>query len=495
MLCQTPKKINIHFSLQSRLILYVILWLTLLMLVITYTGIRRESQDILGQMQKDGMALANAYALSAENAILVKAGLGRVTGEASRTKGVKYLKIIDRNNRVIGHTDVTQIGYTDFDPLYDKALTSPITAVEKGKNPLTLIDKALDGKEIFRVIVPLVLLDQVVGVLEVGLDTRGIAEAIRRTNNQSVVIAALAFLCGGAYIWFFARSFTRPVKELVIAAERIADGDFASRIKVNSRDEVGHLALSFNYMTEKLSLNMENLRRTNLRLEEDAALIEKLHSFNENILNSITSGVLTVDLELYITTFNQAGTAILGLAREQVIGKRVDDVFPEASAFNAVLKEAVAARLVYHNKELAVTGSAAREILLIINTALLYDQNLEIIGIAVTFEDNTEVRQLQKRINESEKLAAMGGLAAGFAHEVRNPLGAIKTSAQFLKDKTANDDFRYRFTELITREVERLDQLVERLLNFTRPTVKDFQYEDINLLIDADVKYSNIEGQ
>ena len=84
-------------SLQTRLIIYTVIILSLLMVVTTYLGIKRESQSIFNQMQKDGIALAKSYALGAENALLLqRAGLSRVSGEASRTKGIEFLQIVDR---------------------------------------------------------------------------------------------------------------------------------------------------------------------------------------------------------------------------------------------------------------------------------------------------------------------------------------------------------------------------------------------------------------
>ncbi len=471
-------------GLEARMIIYIVLLLTILMLITTYMGINRESQGIFDQMQKDGVALARSYALSAENAILLKAGLGRITGAASRTRGIRYLKILDKDRRIIGHTDVTQIGNVDRDLIYQRALNTPITAVEKGKTPITMVDRNRQEGDIFRVIIPLVILDSTAGVLEVGLDMTGISEAVQRTNNQSLVIALAAFLFGGAYIWFFARSLTRPVKGLVAAAERIASGDLDQEITVKTRDEIGHLASSFNHMTRRLREYTGNLKRINAQLEADAATIEKLRRYTENILASIKPGVLTLDLEGRITTLNRSGTEILQLKECDVIGRRITEVFDARERLRSILEEGIISRKLCHGDEISIGEEDGRETLLVLNTAFLYDQNSEIVGLAATFEDITEVRELQKRINESEKLAAMGELAVGIAHEVRNPLGAIKTSAQFLEEKFGPEDIRYRFAKLIVREVERLDQLVERLLNFTRPGEKDFQYEDVNELVE-----------
>jgi len=466
------------------MILSTVLLLALLMIVMTFAGIRRDSQGIFDQMQKDGVALAKSYALSAENALMLHAGLGRLTGEASRTRGIEYLKILDRGSRVIGHTDVSQIGRQDNDPLCRRALKTPITAVEKGKTPITLVDRDSQGREIYRVVIPLVILDSVAGVLEVGLEMTSITGAIARTNNQSLIIATIAMLVGGVCVWLFARSLTRPIKSLVQAAERIAMGDLDSGIRVTTNDEIGHLAESFNYMTGRLREYMGSLKTANAQLEAHANTIDKLRRYTENILASITPGVITTDFAGRITTLNNAGARILQLNVDRAVGQVVNEVLG-AGSFSTVLEQALACQREEYGLEVSLVGPDRKEALLIVNTALIRDHEGSPVGLAVTFEDVTEVRQLQKRIAEAEKLAAMGELVVGIAHEVRNPLGAIKTSAQFLQDKFEPADSRYRFARLIVRETERLNQLVERLLSLARPAMNDLQYENINNLVNA----------
>lgn len=466
--------------LQRQMVIYIVLVLTVLMVLTTLTGIRRERQGIFDQMQKDGVALAKSYALSAENSLLVGAGLGRLTGEASRTRGIEYLKILDRDCRIIGHTDVSQIGRYSSHPLYQKALQSPITAVTGGREPIARVDRVDGGDRVYRVIVPLVILDSVVGLLEVGLDMTGIAQATRRTNFQSLMIALAAVAFGGAYIWFFARSLTRPIRGLVNAAERVASGDLDHEISVRTDDEVGHLAASFNRMTRRLREYTGNLIRINEQLQEHSTTIERLRRHNENILASIRPGVLTVDRAGFITTVNPAGAGILQVD-SNVVGMKYAEVFGPEHPMANLVDQGQAGQL-YHAYEFRLEWPGPRTIMA--NSTFLLDQDRNSIGLVVTLEDITEIRELQRRIQESEKFAAMGELAAGVAHEVRNPLGSVKTCAQFLHGLFDPNDPNIRFTELIIRETDRLNQLVERLLNFTRPSAEDFQYENINELVD-----------
>lgn len=481
-------------SLQTRLITYTVILLSLLMIVTTYLGIKRESRNIFNQMQKDGIALAKAYALGAENALLLqRAGLSRVAGEASRTKGIEYLQIVDKERIVIGHTDISMMGIKIEDPLYTRALQTPINAVERGDKPINLISKNSRGEDIFRVIVPLVTLDSIGGVLEIGLDMTGISGAVKQANYQSLFIALIALLGGIVYILFYARSLTRPIKELADAAGRVASGDLNHTIQVRDKDEIGHLASSFNFMTLKLREYMGDLKKSNEDLEAQVKLVKDLHVYIENILNSITVGILTIDLESNITYLNNAGVKILEMDKTNVIGQKIEEIFKQDHFINTVLHEVMNSNKTYQGHEIKTKRAHGGEVLVNLNTVFLFNQHSDIVGYAVTFENVTEIRQLQKRNQHTQKMAAMGRLAAGIAHEVRNPLGAIKTCAQYLESKSEPEDPKYKFSQLIVREVKRVDQLVERLLNFTRPADWDFQYEDINKLIENAVDLASLK--
>ena len=246
-------------------------------------------------------------------------------------------------------------------------------------------------------------------------------------------------------------------------------------------------------MTLKLREYMGDLKKSNEDLEAQVKLVQDLHVYIENILNSITVGILTIDLESKITYLNNAGKKILELEKTDVVGQSTETIFDKDHFINIVLPEMINSNKTYQGHEIRATKPSKGEVLLSLNTAFLFDQHSDIVGYAFTFEDVTEIRQLQKRIQHTQKMAAMGRLAAGIAHEVRNPLGAIKTCAQYLESKSEPEDPKYKFSQLIVREVKRVDQLVERLLNFTRPADWDFQYEDINKLIENAVDLASLK--
>jgi serine phosphatase RsbU (regulator of sigma subunit) len=268
------QKASIKSSLQTRLIIHIVALLSLTMLVTTYVGIRRESRSIQEQMQKDGIALAMAYGTSIENALLLgSAGLSRLTGVAGRTRGINYLMVVDTTRTIIGHTNVGMIGKAAVhDALLRQALETPITGFEKNKKPTTDIGKDSAGKSVFKVAIPLIALGTVKGALEIELDMTGIADAIAKTNRESLLIALIGIFCAGIYIWIFSLTLTRPIKRLMTAARTVASGDLTQTIPVRGKDEIGHLANSFNYMTEKLRDYTRHLsEQARLQAELDTA--------------------------------------------------------------------------------------------------------------------------------------------------------------------------------------------------------------------------------
>jgi len=479
---KNKKLSHIKYGLQTRLNIYFFIIIFFLMLIITLFSIRLEQKSIYEQMQKDGIALARSYTLSVENALLLKgAGLSRITGEASRTKGIYFLQILDTTYTIIGHTDISQIGAKVYDTLYEKALKTPITALEEGKTPIIRMKMSLKQEKIFCVIMPLVTLSKVIGILEIGLETNAISEVIKKTNQQFIIISCVTIVLGIIFIWIFARSIVKPIQRLSYESQKVASGDLSAEIISNAKDEIGELYNSFNFMRKKLKEYLEDLKNTNLQLKLNIELTERLRFYIENIINSISLGIITIDLDKKVTYLNNIGKKILNLKNIEVIGKVFTDVFNKehflADAFNKLINTSQT----IDSCDIKITDNESKEIIIHLKTALLYDSDGKILGYMAIFEDVTEIRVLQKRIQQTDKITAIGRLSMGIAHEVRNPLSAIKTCAQFLEKsfEIENKDQK-PFAQLIIREAERLDGLIARLLNYAKPAEKDFQYINVN---------------
>jgi signal transduction histidine kinase len=120
-----------------------------------------------------------------------------------------------------------------------------------------------------------------------------------------------------------------------------------------------------------------------------------------------------------------------------------------------------------------------------LTTSPIRDENNKFEGVVLLFRDLTEVIHLRLQIERMERLALLGELSAGIAHEIRNPLAGIKAAAQILEDSFGVDDFRYQLIERIIREVDKANRLLKEFFKFAKPTKPKLKFQDIEMIIDG----------
>jgi two-component system sensor histidine kinase PilS (NtrC family) len=228
------------------------------------------------------------------------------------------------------------------------------------------------------------------------------------------------------------------------------------------------------------------------QLATSDAEVGSLRALNANIVRSLTSGLITVDRARRIVSFNPAARDILGL-EDSVIGRRASAILPGVEAFLAratppserselvvELDPATVQRLAAERSgDDAAAPPQRTKVHLGLSTSPLTDPEGRQIGHLVIFQDVTRVHQLAEELRRSERLAAIGGLAASVAHEIRNPLAAIAGSAELLSSSAVLDHDDQRLLAVIRREAERLSRLVTELLAFTRPKPPELHPVDL----------------
>jgi two-component system sensor histidine kinase PilS (NtrC family) len=194
----------------------------------------------------------------------------------------------------------------------------------------------------------------------------------------------------------------------------------------------------------------------NAQLATSVGEVGKLRALNENIVRSLNSGLVTVDMDGRLAYFNPTARAILGLD-DADIGRRASDVM-----------EGIQIGESEERQELVLRTDQRGSVRIGLSSSPLVDEQNERIGHVINFQDLTRLHELAQRVRRNERLAALGGLAASVAHEIRNPLAAISGSAELLGslDLEADDA---RLLSVIRRESHRLSRLVDDLLAFTRP--------------------------
>jgi len=226
--------------------------------------------------------------------------------------------------------------------------------------------------------------------------------------------------------------------------------------------ETAFIISAFHEVTKQLKDKERELERLRSLAVQRA---ENVESYNENILECVTSGVMTFDRECRLTTINRAAEETLGWQRERVVNKNCRELFGDSeitqSVHEALEKKTPSARME------GMLDLAAGKIWLGFNTAVLADRQREAIGVILSFSDLTEVKRLQEQMELRERLTALGEMSAGIAHELRNPMAVISGYLTLLAKKT--DPFNQTIIRDISSEISGMNRIIGDLLTFARP--------------------------
>lgn len=231
--------------------------------------------------------------------------------------------------------------------------------------------------------------------------------------------------------------------------------------------ETGAMIETFQGVVRQLKEKEQELERSKGQAEQRVAHME---SYNENILQSVASGVITFDQNHQITTFNPAAERVLGMTRQEAIGKTCELVFGKGSPIDQLLEEALAHEVVITRQEFELHRKGLERIWVGVSTSLLRDRQDQIIGATFVFTDLTEIKHLQEQVELKRRLTVLGEMSAGIAHEFRNFMGTIMGFAKLLSKRLEPKDTRQGMIQAITEELQAMNRLIEQLLSFGRHT-------------------------
>ncbi|HEX4825181.1 MAG TPA: ATP-binding protein [Candidatus Polarisedimenticolaceae bacterium] len=246
-------------------------------------------------------------------------------------------------------------------------------------------------------------------------------------------------------------------------------------------------AFSFVAVALLSSYLAERVQRQSTELDARDASVARLTALNENIIESIHSGLITTDLEGIVNFMNRGGAEIIGRSQGNVLGAPIASLLGLDPAWRKAADEALGASR-RHRFERYTGGPEGSRIFLGIAVSNLKDRDGLPLGYIFTFQDLTELYAAEQQMRLKERMAALGQMAAGMAHELRNPLAAISGSVQYLKGDLRPSGETLELMDIILRESQRLDQAIRDFLTFARPGRFAPQRADVVRLLEDHLK-------
>jgi two-component system, NtrC family, sensor kinase len=217
------------------------------------------------------------------------------------------------------------------------------------------------------------------------------------------------------------------------------------------------------------------------RLKEKIDEFERLKEFNENIVESINVGILALDLDDRVESWNAQMEAMYALSRAEVLGRRIDEVFP-ADLIQAI-EEFRNEPGVHHLYKFRLTTHAGEQRTANVAVAPLLSRDFVSVGRIILVDDITERVSLEAQLTQADKLSSIGLLAAGVAHEINTPLAVISSYSQMLAKQMRGDARFGNVLEKITQQSFRAAEIANGLLNFSRTSTTEFRETDLNQVI------------
>lgn len=292
------------------------------------------------------------------------------------------------------------------------------------------------------------------------------------------IVSLLASI--GVGIWF-ARRLTRPILELCEGAEYIASGDFEHRLDIRTGDEIQGLSERFNNMAERLKDARERITGWNEELKEevkkrtlDLELSHKELMTERNKLESILmcarEGIIVADEQDRIVMVNPASEVILGMQKPDILGKGISSCHKNLEQVMADMK---------NQKKpfsIAMTKFGENSVAVTLSPIIMGDKR---IGSVMIMRDITErerlieiQRQMETQLHQADKMASVGELSVGIAHEIGNPLAAIKTVIQAMEEVCPLKGRQRKYLARIIKEVDRLTNFIRTFSSFAHPSTQ-----------------------
>ncbi len=452
-------------SLSPWLVIAGVLVLLPIAAFIAFTSYHRDRENTIRLMTEKGEALIRSFE-AGTRAGMIHMGWGgsqvqRLLEETARQKGIAYLVVTDEDGRILVDSDSARIGESyDMAPLPSLAGETDDRAVH-----WRMARMEGDGEvfEVYRRYVPMRRGRSFQG----GMHGRGhmmmwgppgsrpgpespgppLEGPEEQTSEEPVL-----YIFVGLDLSPLNAATREAVRHAVILAAVMVVGGFAGLVT---------LLLAQGYRLARRSL-------------------ERVQAFSDQVVDKMPMGLVATDEQGDVAVFNSSAAAIIQCDASEMIGRPIRGVLP-GDFRSLVSRLDIEEGLLEQDAEWRL--ASGESVPLSVSGALLRDDGGNFLGYVFIFRDLREVRRLQREVERSRRLASVGSLAAGVAHEIRNPLSSIKGFATYFKERYGENAQDRETANVMIEEVERLDRVIRELLEFARPTALNLRVGSLDELI------------
>ncbi len=291
--------------------------------------------------------------------------------------------------------------------------------------------------------------------LEKTIPIKEVRTALNKMRLTVLICGLVAFFSGIVLDY----AIKNALQKLARGLRLVERGDFSGNLDLYSQEEMGQVVGAYNRMVS---------------------------SINRYMLETSVGAIFTVNMDGIITRFNPMAEIIFHCDYRDAVGSHFTDIFPitrKNRDFVDLIMKGVEKGETSSAEDLSIVTPDGERRANKIATSILSSDTGKLLEVVTNFGDFEQVRELRVQMERMNRLASLGSLVAGLAHEIRNPLGSLKGLTQLLGEDLPTDDKKRQYTEIIIREIDRLNRVMEELLTFAHPTTAEFQVGDINEIV------------
>ncbi len=302
---------------------------------------------------------------------------------------------------------------------------------------------------------------------------------IQKMASFNLLVRLAGLLVAALVTMLLIRNLLRPYRTMIRKAkteevypagdEHRKDGDLDAAVEI------------FEQVISELKKKERTLQELCSRTDRKA---KDLASYNDYILKSMTSGMIVCDREGKITGVNGPAQAILNISEERVLGKDYREVFDSASPFRLVVQAAFSGTKTHSAPEISLPKGNGEATHLAVSSSAVRDEEGRMLGVVVFMTDLTEIKKLEQEIAFKDKMATLGEMSSGLAHELRNSMGAILGFVKLLKRERSEATSQSRTVDAIFNEALSMESMLQRFLAFAKPYQLKVDKVDLRKLVE-----------